>query len=99
MLALISKNLTFNFHFSFHSAFSILNSFKDSLRSLLSPEMTQALLRCKFMEEDVYTIDANEVSLQWLEDGHKRCDDPRSVASTSGQSQERAADNIAGQGI
>ena len=54
----------------------MLFSFKGKLRSMLKAEITEALLRCKYMEETIFTLDANALTKQWLTDGHKRCDEP-----------------------
>ena len=43
---------------------------------MLKADITEALLRCKYMEESIYTVDANSLTKQWLADGHKRCDEP-----------------------
>ena len=47
---------------------------------MLKADITEALLRCKYMEESIYTLDANSLTKQWLTDGHKRCDEPHSSA-------------------
>ena len=47
------------------------------MRTKLDPEITQALLRCQYMDDTVFTLDANKMSLRWLSDGHKRCNEPR----------------------
>ena len=47
---------------------------------MLKADITEALLRCKYMEENIYTLDANSLTKQWLADGHKRCDEPSTSA-------------------
>ena len=50
---------------------------------MLKADITEALLRCKYMEESIYTLDANSLTKQWLTDGHKRCDEPHSSAKNA----------------
>ena len=61
---------------------------------MLNTEITQALLRCQYMEETVFTLNANRMTERWLSDGHKRCDQPRGWGTrTVPQGEDNEVDN------
>ena len=59
----------------------MLNALKGKLRSMLKPKITEALLRCQYMDETVYSLDVNAITRRWLEIGHKRCDEGKAIVS------------------
>ena len=73
-------------------AFSLLNALKGKLRSMLKPRITEALLRCQYMDETVYSLDVNAITRRWLERGHKRCDEGKTIVSF-GEQQTMAQEN------